>query len=483
MTTLLNPTRQRHSRQIRSTTRSPSGLPWVVSAEAVAAAVGFVSLIWQARRLGPESFSSVEWAAAVAAWLLVLVRGGFDVIVYREAARRPRLIGPLTDLLVGLRLLAALAGYCVVLTLAALLGPDKGAVIAVAGLGLFAAAFVVDVGPRAEGRLGWIAYAQVIRALGGAGAVFLLVRGPADALAAAWCLVAAEACAAVVPLGLHIREYGLPRPRFRWRATRVLAARGMVAGLSRFGRVTLYAADLLILGWWAGAEVGAYAAGKRVVFVLVAMGLVIPSVLGPSIAASWAAGVEPARRRIGAALGLLWATSLPASVGVALTAGRWMPLLFGEAYRDGGPWLALIASRLPFVLAAGFAPAALLACRREGWGLRLVAGQCVLAVVVLPMAVAYGGPLGAGWAAFGIEAAGAVVGWAWLRQLGVAPSWSEQVARPLLGCLGLFAAVSVSRHAPLAVVVAAGAFGYLAAWRFAARVGWGCALGERESFA
>ena len=29
-------------------------------------------------------------ASAIAAWWLVLVRGGFDAIVYREAARRPR---------------------------------------------------------------------------------------------------------------------------------------------------------------------------------------------------------------------------------------------------------------------------------------------------------------------------------------------------------------------------------------------------------
>ena len=60
-------------------------------------------IVYLARRLGPSSFARVEYAAAVAAWLLVVVRGGVDVIVYREAARRPRLIRPLTDLLIGLR--------------------------------------------------------------------------------------------------------------------------------------------------------------------------------------------------------------------------------------------------------------------------------------------------------------------------------------------------------------------------------------------
>ncbi len=252
-----------------------------------------------------------------------------------------------------------------------------------------------------------------------------------------------------------------------------------MAGLTRLGRVTLYGADLLLLGWWASAEVGAYAAGKRVVFALVALGLVIPSALGPSIAASWAVGAASARRRIASALGLLWSASLPASVGLALTAERWMPLLFGDAYRDGGPWLALIAARLPLILASGFATAALTACRREDWALRLVVLQCALAVVVLPIAVAKAGPWGAGWAAFWIEAAGAVVGWAWLKQLGVAPSWEEQVGQPLCGCLGLFAMVSLTRNGPLVAVVAAGAFGYIAAWHCAGRFGWGAS----EAFA
>ncbi len=222
MTTLLKPTRRTFPERTQHTPRSLSALPWVVIAEAVGAAVGFVSLIWQARRLGPEGFSHVEWAAAVAAWLLVLVRGGFDVIVYREAARRPRLIGPLTDVLVGLRLLAALVGYAIVLTLAATIEPSRGAIVAVAGLALFASVFVVDVGPRADGRLGWIAGAAGVRAAA-ALAVVLLVQRPGDALAAAWCLVVAEGCAAVLPLGLHLREHRWPRPRFRSRATRVLA--------------------------------------------------------------------------------------------------------------------------------------------------------------------------------------------------------------------------------------------------------------------
>jgi O-antigen/teichoic acid export membrane protein len=446
-----------------------AGLGGVFAAEALASVLGFAALVHQARVLGPVSFARVEYAAAVAAWLLVLVRGGVDVIVYREAARRIRLVGPLTDLLIGLRCVAAVLGYALVLAVAALVGPDRGRAVAVAGLVLFAAAWVADVGPRATGRLGWVALAQGLRAVGFTAAVLALVRGPGDATRGAACLVLGEAVGAGVTLAVHASRHGFPRPRWRRRASLLLARRGAVAALTRFGRVTLYGADLLALGWWAGSEVGPYAAARRLVFALVALGLVVPAVIGPALARAWAAGSGAARERVGEVLQGLWTLSLPAAVGIGLTADRWMLALFGEPYRGGGPWLALVAARLPWLLAATFAQSALVACRREGWALRLVLGKLGLAALLIPASALAAGPWGVGWAALALEAAGAIAGWAALARLGVAPGWAEQTGRALVGCLGLVAACRLTRGAPLPAVGVAGAFAYGAAWRAGAR--------------
>lgn len=442
----------------------PSGLALLIASEGFAAALGFVALVHQARRLGPEGFASVEYAAGAAAWLLVLVRGGFDVVVYREAARRPRLIGPLTDLLVGLRLAAACVGYLLALGLAFLLGPTRGVAVAIAALGLFASAGVTDVGLRAQGRLGWLAVGQVLRSLGMLAAVLVLVNGSGDVLAAALCLVSAEILGALVPFVDHSLRVGLPRPKFRERATLILARRGTVAGLSRFLRVTLYGADLLLLGWRVGADLGEYAAARRVVFALVALGLVVPAALAPSVAVAWAAGVWQARRRVGALLGALWAVSLPAAIGIGMTADRWMPLLFSDAYREGGPFLALVVARLPWLLAAAFAQSALVACRREDLGLRLVLAQLAVAALVMPLGLFASGPSGIGWAAVAVEAAGAILGWAYLARLGATPGWVELTAAPLGGCLALVAACNLTRGAPLTAVVLVGALAYAMGW-------------------
>ncbi|HMB08545.1 MAG TPA: oligosaccharide flippase family protein [Isosphaeraceae bacterium] len=471
MTILAGPERRSRPRSARPGRAAapgplrPAGLIWLLSSELTASVVGFAVMVQLARRLGPSAFARVEYAAAVAAWLLVVVRGGVDVIVTREAARRPRLVGPLTEVLVGLRCAAAVVGYALVLAVAALVGPERGPVVAVAGLMLIPSAFVADVGLRASGRLGALALGQAVRSLGYAAVALGLVRGPGDVLRAAWCLVAAEGLGSIVPLAIHAAEHGLPRPRYRRRAWLVLAHRGAIAGLTRFGRVSLYGADLLALGGWAGVELGSYAAARRLVFGLVALGLVVPASVAPAIARAWAAGAPTARRLIAEALAALWALSLPASVGLALTADRWMPFLFGASYRRGGPWLALVAARLPWLLTASFDQAALVSCRREAWVLDQMLGLSVLAVAVVPLAAAWGGPWGVGWAALGIEVLGAVGGWRRLARLGVAPPWHHHADGAVAGCVVLAAVCAIGSHGPLWLVVLAGAAAYVATWR------------------
>jgi O-antigen/teichoic acid export membrane protein len=386
------------------------------------------------------------------------------VIVYREAARRPRLIAPLTDLLIGLRGLAALIGYAVVLILAVLVGQARGQVVAVSGLLLVTAVGMADVGPRATGRLGWVAAAQVLRSVGYLTAVVLLIGGPLHDARAAACLVAAEGLAVAVVMGIHARTYRPAWPCWRGRASRVLAYRGAIAGLTRFGRVTVYGLDMLALGWWLGPELGPYAAARRLVFALLALGLVVPATLGPAIGRAWSSGTVEARRSIVGAMDGLWSLAAPAALGLLLTADRLMPALFGEGYRDGGAWLVLVAARLPLLLSGSFAQATLVACRRESWCLRLVAGQLALAAVVVPPAAAWAGPWGVGLAALAIEVVGAVSGWIALARLGVVERLGLPPVAAVAGCLALVAACRLTNTAPIAVTCLAAAVAYGAVW-------------------
>jgi O-antigen/teichoic acid export membrane protein len=355
-----------------------------------------------------------------------------------------------------------------VLGLAALAGTERGPAVLVAGLVLFASAWNADVGIRATGRLGWVALAQVVRALGYLAFTWGLIQGTADATLAAFGLVVAEGLAAVVTLVSHIPRWGFPKPRLHLRPLRVLIHRGLIAGLARFGRVTVYGGDMLILGtcsWTAGAgSLGPYAAARRVVFALVAIGIVVPSVLGPQIARAWASGTETTRTLLAQAIGGVLGLAIPAALGLALTADRWMPLLFGQAYQEGGPWLALVVARLPWLLAASVAQAVLVACRREMSSLRHVLGMLALACVLIPIGLIAHGPWGVGWAVLVVEAAGAVAGWRMLGRLGILPDCAAMCAPIAAGSISLVGACWLSQDYRLGVVCVVGALAYGAGW-------------------
>jgi O-antigen/teichoic acid export membrane protein len=155
---------------------------------------------------------------------------------------------------------------------------------------------------------------------------------------------------------------------------------------------------------------------------------------------------------------------MPAAAGLALTSARWMPALFGAGYRGGGPWLALVAARLPWVLSGSFSQAALVACRREREALRLVGAMLIAAALVVPLATLWAGLSGAALAILAVELAGAAGGWQLLRALGAAPHWTDGKVVPSLGTLAMAGVCWASWPLPVGVVCVAGAAAYGLTW-------------------
>jgi O-antigen/teichoic acid export membrane protein len=425
-----------------------TALTGMVAAEVLSGLLGFLVTVRLARQLGPQVFARLEFALAVSAWLLVLVRSGIEQIVWREAARRPRLIRPFSNLLLGLKSASAVLGYGLVVTLAIAVGGEGGWAIAVAGLVLPVSAFLADVGPRALGCFGPVALGQVVRVVGLAATVTLFVSGSGGLLAAAWCGVISEMLGIAVPTVWHVRRFGLPRPTYQRRTWAVLLRRGTIASFTRFGRVTLYGIDLLILGWLGNEELGSYAAARRVVFALVAAGLVVPTVFAPMLARARTRGTENVRRLIGRASALLLAGSVPLMMGLLLGRERWMPLLFGPDYRGTGSLLFVIAARLPWLLLASLGVAALVSCRREDRALLLVSGMLVAAALTVPLAASVGGASTAGWALVANEAAGAVAAYGLLRADGIHPPFGRAVLACVVGVVLMIVASRIAQSWP-----------------------------------
>jgi O-antigen/teichoic acid export membrane protein len=287
--------------------------------------------------------------------------------------------------------------------------------------------------------------------------VGLLVVGKKDVLMASACVVMAEIASTFLLLMIYRSEHGLIRPRFRQQAWAILARRGAIAGATRFARVSLYAADLLILGSLAtSANLGPYAAARRVAFALLALGLVVPSAVAPWIAKAWASGSNQTRNLLELVFERMFLVVVPATLGLMLTADRWMPWLFGEGFAEGGPWLALIAARIPFVLASNLEQSALIACRLEGRALRLMLGMVASSLVVIPSLAVLQGTWGVAWGVLAVEIVGALAGWVALSRLNVAPRWTHSMTSAIVGSVAMATVCGIGTRWPLPCVVIAG---------------------------
>ena len=287
----------------------------------------------------------------------------------RLSARRPdaRAGRPVDGPLIGLRLASAVARAGDRPGVAGASGSSRGPVVAVAGLVLIPSALASDVGSRASGRFGVLAIAQVDpgRRAWRSGPWWLVVgpgrrggRGGVRGRGRGW---------PRRPFPGDRVRHGRIRPRFRRRAWSVLARRGAVAGLTRFGRVTLYAADLLASGVVVGRGPGSLRGGPAGGFAVLALGLVVPSAIGPEDRPSLGHRDRPwlgGDRADDLGCSGLWPAGDGRPDRRRPTAG--CRSSSAKASREGGPWLALIAARLPFVLASNVQQAALVACRREG---------------------------------------------------------------------------------------------------------------------
>ncbi len=374
----------------------------------------------------------------------------------------------MTELLLVLRLVWAVLALVLLALIAPFAGVAPGAVSA-SGLVLLTSAVVADVGPRVRNELPLLALAQVVRAAGLAGFVLLTVDSPAGLARAAAAPGVAEGIVACLFAVRASGAGGWRVPRWSGRAAMALSRRAAVAGLMRFARVGLYAADAVALGLALGptSASGSYAASRRIVFALVSVGLVVPTLLAPAVARARSRGMAEVSAEIGRGLRILVGLFAPAALGLILVAGRALPALFGPGFRGGSGELGVVAARLPVLLAASWLASALVALGSEREALRATAIAGVAALVALPISAIRFGTLGIGVAALCVEALAVIGACLTLRRLGLTAHRLLPWNRLLVGCAGLVGAVLATSSAPLAVTCIAGAAGYAAGWTIA----------------
>jgi O-antigen/teichoic acid export membrane protein len=422
----------------------------LASGQAASRLLGLLAFAWLARILGPESYGAVEYVIGIALVGGTFVDGGSSVVGVRRATADGADLAVLAaQMLLSRVIFAALAMLLVAIVgLRGARDSVPGALVWLFAASLLFAPWRQDWLFQATGRIGYVAWGQVVRAGAFAALAWSLVRTPLDVAAVGWSEIGAVAALTVYCLCVQHARIVAFRVQGSRRGFAQLLKESAAAGVTNcLWTLSQYAPLLMIGAFVGGVQTGWFAAAVRVAGALA----VVPFVYHFGL---YRAVVRASRRsdELGALLErscrvAAWGGVFLALL-VTLLADQLLMLILGAKLAPAAPMLQVMTWILPVALCSGHAVSAL--CARGAQARVLgtqVAGLALIVAVGLVLGPAYGGH---GYAIAAL--AGPVVRWALAHrlaaQLGLQPPAFRLALKPAALALAIVGAAAYLHSGP-----------------------------------
>jgi O-antigen/teichoic acid export membrane protein len=376
--------------------------------EGAARAVGFVLVLVLARRLGPDGFGVVTLGLTLVAWFAFVVDSGTELLNVRDVARQPARFREIAEQMLGLRLVLSFASaiiFVVGVEVFARSAYTRDTVVLFAlllpAIALNLRWMVLGVGGSRGVAVGIVASRVLVLA-----GVLLLVAGADDIKRVPLLEAAGELTYALVILLYVGARLGFLRPRADlaiWRSTMRLSSPLMVSSIAR---ATIFSFDVIVISLALGPrDLGIYGvASKPVFFAASAVGLFSLSFLS----AFSATAAEDEAALHGRALRVSVGTCCVLAAVVSLSSIL-VPFVFGKAYADAVPVLAIMAWRIPFSALSGMYTTVLVARERQRTLMRNAVAVVPAAIAIDLVAILLFGLIGAAVASIAVTAMFALV--------------------------------------------------------------------------
>lgn len=421
------------------------------------------------RIIGPEDYGRYGLGVALGVIAVPLTDLGMTPFVTRETARLGVAGDPLATRVARVRAFATIAATAVVALATWLVVDDERTALAIvlvvasASLdGLAQFGFGYFQGREHMGMQARLtSLASLARSIGGI--ALALATGSLVAVLV-WLIVAGAAQAVAASRAMRRATGRLATPT-AWRSLpwRTILAMG---AMTVFVAIT-QRADAVILGLLRGeADVGLYTAAFAIMGGLQIIPWTAAVAMGPVFARTFDSDRAAFARTWSDGLRTVLLTSLPIALLVALLSEPLIARLFGAAFSDAGPVLAILIWSVPLAGLATIAAAALRGARHERWLTSIIGAGTAANVALNLWAIDRFGATGAAAVNAGTELLLVVLLGAAIVRLGVAGPPRMPALRMALALAALAAIAVVLRdRAAVELSLAAGAAGYAAvAW-------------------
>jgi len=333
---------------LQAVRRAARNATWLFSSQTAARLIGFAIGVVLARHFRAGGFGEYVFVMTYVTYFAFLADGGLGRFLIRDAAREPAWAQDFLEKTLGLRLLLALGAYVLMLAgaLATRSGGERTALVAIAGLSLFAGAvsgalnsmFNAREEMRVSAIFGVLSSTTTALFVAGALAAGFGLRG----------VIVAATLANVPPLVyLMVRwqeRAGWPRPAFERAFWGHALGRSLPYALLGVIGLIYFRMDALLLTWMKGNEsTGIYTAAYRLLDAATDVPGVIVAAMFPTLSRLHVESKAKVRKTYLGALATLTLLGLPVLLAMALLARPLILMLYGEEFRDSVLVLQILA--------------------------------------------------------------------------------------------------------------------------------------------
>jgi O-antigen/teichoic acid export membrane protein len=428
----------------------------LATAQLASRAIGFVVFAVLARRLAPEDYGSVEYVVGLASFFVMAVDCGLATIAVRRIGAEPSELPALAARIPMARLVIALIAAPLLVAAMVWFGPASAplALTVLFAASLLLAPWNQEWLLQATGRMNWVAFTQIWRAVVFAAVVLLFVRGPVDVVNVGWAEMVSALAATLFYVGLQQAKITPLRLRFEIASLVGLAGEGVSVGLANFVWSGAQYMPLLLVGSMVGgADVGWFGAAQRLMLAIAAFSMVYHFSLFPALTRAAAVSDETLAHLLQRSSRVTAWAAIGLALGITLGARPVMGSVFGEPFARAATALAVMIWVIPVTILSGHSRWALIVKGQQVGVLHAqIAGLVTVVATGVPL-VMWLGANGAALAA--VFASVAVWAVAHTRVSGlVSLPAMRMVVKPALCALALGTSLYWMQPSPMVRVVA-----------------------------
>ena len=345
--------------------------------------LGFITIPYLARVLGPGNFGKLNFAGAISGYFSLIGNFGLNILGTRELARNKDKVEYYTGNVLALRLCLSVLSFGLLLLFVAFINKPLQIkyLILLYGLAFFPSALLIDWVFQGMERMEYIGVSRIFRVILNVGLVLLLIKS-SEQLLLVPCF---SVLASFLPLGFlifaFIRRFGKLRLKFDLVSMKDLIKQALPIGISLLMIQIFYNIDTVMLGFMrSNEEVGCYNAAYKIILLLIWIAGAYHDAIFPMISHYYKTSLASLKKLQSYTAKLMVTLALPLAVGGTILAKPLMNLIYGSRYDSSViAFQILIWAVFIIYINSGYSRG-ILACSKEKW---YVVGVAVPAIVNL----------------------------------------------------------------------------------------------------